>query len=456
MSVSIKIYKNFSKKKNSTKQPTGGTTVNVLFKDDCTVESPVFLIKGVDLDANYCLFNGAYYYIDDIVLRNNDIYELHCSKDVLATYKSTIGSYNAFIERAASSYDDKINDRMLSSQQLITNATQASTAIGLSNTGCLVFRTASSEGVSLYATTSMELLGAIYQNSTYGTSQTMWDSIVQSIGMSAVDASQYLLNVLWVPYSLSDLAGTSVTSIDLGFWDYTWPVETGWTCKKLSDMRKGTTRTLSMPTSAYTDFRAYSPEFSRYAIYLPGVGTVPLNTLDSHLSLSLSVECDLISGGVGYVISNTSGGNYIATFNGQLGVNIPMVSTNINSAGFLETVAGTVAAVAMAETGIGAAAAAAAGTVSAIKTIASEQGSINGYAGNIGFVKSHHQVIVSLEQFGSKQFPLSVAGRPLCEYKAISTLSGFIKCGAASIDIPGKGPDKDAVNSYLNGGFYYE
>ena len=42
-------------------------------------------------------------------------------------------------------------------------------------------------------------------------------------------------------------------------------------------------------------------------------------------------------------------------------------------------------------------------------------------------------------------------------YKANNTWDkGYIKCAAASVDIPGFASDKEAVNAALNGGFYYE
>lgn len=463
--MNVTFYSNFTKKKNSTKQPSGGTTLNCLMKKDCSISAPVFLIDGIDLSYNYCYFNGRYYFITDIVLNKNNIYEINCRVDVLATYKLQIGNYTAFVERAGSRFDDKINDVFLSSQQFITNAGVATTDVGMINGGCYIFRTVSGDGINSYATEDMEMLGAIYQNSTYGTSDTIIQSILDSIGMSALDASQYLLNVMWVPFDISSLSGTAVNGqdpsptsggIELGFWRYKWPAETGWAAKKLTEFRKGTTQTLVMPHSAYNDFRAYSSEFTRYTIFLPGVGTVNLNALDTKFELGITMECDLISGGIGYIIRNTGGGNYIATFNGQLGVNIPMVSTNINSAGFLESVAGTIAAVAASETGVGVAAALAAGTVNSVKTLASEQGSINGYNGNIGMIKRSHQVLVNIEQYGSKDFPLVVAGRPLYENTVINTLSGFVKCGGASLDIGGFENEKSEVNTYLNSGFYYE
>ena len=134
--MQITLYTNFSKKRNSTKQPTGtGTQADVVFKDGCSIDNPVFLINGVALGVNYLWFNGRYYFVDDIVLGNNNIYELHCSIDVLATWRSYIGSYNAFIERSDSSYDTKVNDRLLSSTQQITGSSVGTTAVGLNCTG---------------------------------------------------------------------------------------------------------------------------------------------------------------------------------------------------------------------------------------------------------------------------------------------------------------------------------
>lgn len=460
--MQIKLYTNFSKRRNSTKQPTGGTTVDVVFKDGCSTENPVFLINGVDLDVNYVGFNGGYYFVDDIVLGNNNVYELHCSIDVLATWKTLIGSYNTFIERSDSAYDNMINDRLLSSTQQITNSAVGTTSVGLSSGGCYVFRTIGVDsngdtGLFIYATNDLEVVGEIYNNTAYGVNQSIIDQIVQGLGMSALDTSQYLQSVMWVPYALSDLAGTATNDIVLGFYHAD---VTGRGVNKLSITNKGTSTTLVLPTNTYSDFRAGNPQFSVYNLYLPGVGTVGLDSLHaSRGTVSISIDVDLISGSVAYVLKHVNSGCIIATFTGQLGVNIPLVSTAVNSAGAVESFAGTAATVAAAvasENYFGAAAAAVSGTVSTVNTLTSAQGSLNGYTGNIGFAKRQHQVLCSVVNYGSKSFPASVAGRPLYEYRAINTLSGYVKCGAASIDIPGAGPNKDAVNAYLNSGFYYE
>ena len=58
--------------------------------------------------------------------------------------------------------------------------------------------------------------------------------------------------------------------------------------------------------------------------------------------------------------------------------------------------------------------------------------------------------------YDSAEFATNVNGRPLCKNVQLSTLSGYIQCAGASVDIPGFAGDKEAVNNALNGGFYYE
>ena len=64
--------------------------------------------------------------------------------------------------------------------------------------------------------------------------------------------------------------------------------------------------------------------------------------------------------------------------------------------------------------------------------------------------------MVGLNNYGSKVYPLSVAGRPLYEYETIGNLSGYVKCGGASLDISGFESEKDMVAEALNTGFYFE
>ena len=51
---------------------------------------------------------------------------------------------------------------------------------------------------------------------------------------------------------------------------------------------------------------------------------------------------------------------------------------------------------------------------------------------------------------------LAEIGRPLCQTKQISTLSGYILCQNADAQITGTQDEADKINGYLNSGFFYE
>ena len=65
-------------------------------------------------------------------------------------------------------------------------------------------------------------------------------------------------------------------------------------------------------------------------------------------------------------------------------------------------------------------------------------------------------IVVIAEHYGSKEFATSVAGRPLMQNVALSTLSGFVKCGNASVPVNAHASERDTINNFLNSGFYIE
>ena len=61
--MQLLLFKNFSKRRNSTKQvdDSTGIVTDVVLKQGTSIESPVFLIQGVDLEVNYVKFNNHYF-----------------------------------------------------------------------------------------------------------------------------------------------------------------------------------------------------------------------------------------------------------------------------------------------------------------------------------------------------------------------------------------------------------
>ena len=128
--MQLQLYRNFSKKENSTKipNPNTATVVEVTMKQSTSLDNPVFILQGVDLDVNYChLINGRYYFVNDIVLGNNNIYELHCSTDILATYRNEIFGSSFYVERSASHYNPWFIDPYVSVQSNIIRSVSRET-----------------------------------------------------------------------------------------------------------------------------------------------------------------------------------------------------------------------------------------------------------------------------------------------------------------------------------------
>lgn len=93
------------KRINSTSQVmTDTTTLDCKLKEICGIHSPVFLVQGL-IDTtrwNYCQWHNNYYYINEVIFVTNDILEVHCTLDPLATFKDAIENTYAYIQ-----YGDK-------------------------------------------------------------------------------------------------------------------------------------------------------------------------------------------------------------------------------------------------------------------------------------------------------------------------------------------------------------
>lgn len=460
MSISVTFYSNFSKRKNSTKQPTGGTSLNCVMKKDTSLLNPTFQIDGIQTSYNYCYFQGRYYFIDDITLNNNNIYDISCSIDALATYKSAIGSSTQFIERAASSYDLLVSDPLLSSQQQISNVAGNATQTFLDpDPGVYLIQTFSKSGVNVYAFTDTAQLTGILNNKAYGVSDNMLVSLIQTIGLNVLDISAYVSNPMWLPVNISSLLGNT-EKIQVGFWeliDAPDPFEG----KRITQRYLHDSGDINKPVNEYSDFRSYDPNFSKYIIYLPGCGTFSLPSIYLEETISYSVTVDIFTGNITYLLyskDNIGITSLIGKYSGQVGVNIPYSTTKTDYLGLMQNIlAPNIGGMGGDDINYAAIAKGVADTAFNVSRATVEPYvAVNSSTGNMSELKLYDDIMLTVTNIGSKEFPLAEAGRPLYEHKVINTLSGFVKCAGASLDIPGFESEKEMVNGFLNSGFYYE
>ena len=95
--MNITYWTDFTKRKNSTKQPTGGTQTTVRLKEPCGIYSPTFICSGVPESVKYVQAWGRYYFVTDVTHDGPELI-VSCASDPLATFKTAIGSTYADVE----------------------------------------------------------------------------------------------------------------------------------------------------------------------------------------------------------------------------------------------------------------------------------------------------------------------------------------------------------------------
>lgn len=111
--MTVTFYKNSSDKIVVDKEITQvGTAIsNAVIKEDVSIMDPVFLLRDFEYfnpaTCNYVYIDdlSRYYYITDIVILDQNLYEIHCHVDVLKSFASGIRSNSAVIARQQNNYD---------------------------------------------------------------------------------------------------------------------------------------------------------------------------------------------------------------------------------------------------------------------------------------------------------------------------------------------------------------
>ena len=115
--MNVVLYSNFSKKENSTLQPSGsGTTFDCKLKDATGVLSPQLefhFASGNPGSYNYARINtfGRYYFIREWTY-DRGVWIAQLEVDTLATWKSFIGVATLYVTRAASAWNNRVVDNL--------------------------------------------------------------------------------------------------------------------------------------------------------------------------------------------------------------------------------------------------------------------------------------------------------------------------------------------------------
>lgn len=462
--MNIRVWSSFTKRQNSTLQPgtTGSTQVTCVLKEETSIRNPSFILADPMPSITYVQAFGNYYFVTDIINMDAHRAEVVCSLDVLATYRSSILSYTAFVERSASNYDVYINDPLLSSRQIIVSESAINTPLpSFFGSGCYISEVmARDSGITLYVTPDLSVFRQILTPSCYN-NQDVLDWIDSKISQ-AFDLDVYVGSIKWVPFNASEI-GTASSDFYVG--PVNVGIPSGYVLRKANqDFIKRNTVSITLPSQGlFSDFRDCNPKYTQYSVTLAGVGVVDLDTavigscIHNSRTLYCDIRVDLVSGDIVYQFHTGNDNSQFARFKGNVSVNVPIGKSVSDVTNSLSMVSGGVAGGAVVGGVPGAIIGGVAGLVGAIHNELTPQTSVVGGAGNKADLESTRgYILLTRRVYGSKDFPTGVAGRPLCQNVTLSSLSGFCQCGNASVPVNARDADRAEINAYLNSGFYIE
>ena len=445
----IVLY-HFSKRKNSTKRPTGqGTEVPCLLKSATTFQNPTFILKkpmNDMLQFNYAKWADHYYFIDSTTSINAGQTEISCTEDVLATYKNEISNYTCFIERSSNQTtlaNDTMyiptNDWVLSTR----NVSHKEKIMTSTYSQQYIIRVVSRTGVASYYINGDQLnnlLDYMYTESNFT------DVITDAITKLMFDPFKYIVDLKWIPFFESAFKNNNNEAIQLGFWD------SGVMAKRIDEdtvVNFSYSFAFDNPIYAITDFRYYSSSFSNYFIKLPFIGVVAINPYKIDESVNALYQFDATSGLCNVFLQSKR--VVFASYQFQLSVPVQIgyASTNIAQL--------TTSAVSLVSAGLqGNIAQGMSSGIEAGRSITAPEVSMLGTIGNISNILNNQ--ILEFNSYACTSIDPDGASEGYADgnVRSISSLSGYIKCRNASIEISGFTGDQEAVNKYLNSGFYYE
>lgn len=481
-----------SKRKNSTLQPSLTASFDVLLKTPTSLHTPTFTISAASFPYNYLKWDDRYYFVTDVVAKNNSLFEVSAVVDVLATYKAEILASTQYVSYSNVSGNAWLADTRI---PLLKNATvsQASTTMNFLFTdgGFFVLSTIGKSGCELWAldrTGIGKLLDKVNDwsddlvNDVLNVGYT-WDSTDMGVNMASLgemltrtgivgnaysDAPSCIRSCIWVPFFASFFTGIGSDEIYLG----QFPTNvTAFKCKSSPATR---TVTLNIPWQ-HTDWRRSVCE--EVYLYLPLVGmvSIPSDEIVNETSLTIEWSATATDGCIAFRVS--AGNQVVGTYGANAAVNYPLGISQQASAGEIvqtafqgaqKTVSSGIStaqsaasgnAVGMVGGGIETAMNAIDAVYQTVNTALTRHNScIGGIGGGAGvgldlsakcFTVSHDTVIAPADM-------RNTMGVPTMKPMQLSSCSGYCQCANAHVAAAAELQELNEIDAYLNSGFYIE
>lgn len=466
--LNVTLYE-FKKRENSTLRPDSSVTQKThtaVLKDDTSLLNPK-LIFDFGLKGNPCFYNYAYiselgnryYFIRDWTVGPGHLWTATCEVDVLASWKTSIGQSRQYVTRSSYSYNGNIVDQLYTTKQGVTLTTESVDTpwkTSLKDGYFVIGVTNAQDGgigaVHYYALTQSQF----NELTSYMMSDVNWMSIsdiTEELQKALINPLQYISTCFWYP--TTSIFGSSVSSINIGFWDIAVSAKLINTTARISEYVS--IPIPKHPQKARGTYLNGGP-FSTYMLMFPGFGEVQLdaNELVTLDTLFCKVTLDCITGqGKLYIHDGANGaadGNILQVVRSQVAVPIQLSQGQTDVIG---AVSGTVGAIAkIAGGGLKGAISGTMGLLGNAIDAQIPKYSSNGSNGSFAEFENAPTIYASfypiIEEDNENR------GRPLCAVKTLSDLPGYQVIADPDLAIAGTSEENRAIKSYLANGYFYE
>lgn len=453
-------FYDFKKKTNSTATPSAtGAKYDCKVMTPSNILNPVIELKASPLAYNYAYIPswGRYYFIDDIQFTAG-AYVLSLSVDVLATYKAQIGSDTAYVLRSASNSDGAITDTLYPATTNITREivdakrplsvawdgwTNAYFVLGIQGYGT---DTGDNAGIIYYQATYsqfIQLLTGFYANSG---DAAFWGNIDKGVINSLNNITDFIVSCRAYPVSM-EVANTN-SKLYIGSWN------SGLTLPKVigGALFSYTFENIPKhPQQSRGDYLNMKP-YTSYNFISAMIGNFELDPFIMRDITSFTVDglIDYTTGEALIDFNATGNLRFIETF-ATVGVDVPLSGVEVNVGGIATGIAkGALSAVFGDWLGV------ASGIGNALLDGAQSANAKTSERGGFMIWSSTYSPYIDCIFHEVIDEDQANQGRPLCQVKTISTLSGYLVINNPHFSGAMLNDENNMVNNYMAGGFYYE
>lgn len=456
----------FSKKLNSTALPGGDhVTYNCRIKEPCGILAPVISLN-LGLENNPAQYNYAYipafnrYYFIKEWTFENALWNATMQVDTMASWRGYIGGSSCYILRCSNTFEGKILDNSypgISMTSLQDSQTSSPWITDNMDNGTYVVGVAGQKTTYyMFMAGGLDLFFQYLFSNNYANAVTggAWADIYPQL-KAQCNPLQYITSIMWFPFAAT---GTEVDTIRVGWVDVpaaAWRVDgsglrnglSGWTIRRHPQADRG-------------EYLNNAP-YSGYTLFYPPFGSINLDPDCMANSVNIIAEWNIdLRTGQGTMIvacgDEMEGNTHVMSWvHSQIGVHYQVSQVVNRGYGIGNTIMPAISAAANIATENYAQAGVAVlgefGNFAASKIpSATTVGSMGGMDTLRGLPALQYEFKLVAEEDNAHK------GRPLCNMRRIDTIPGYIKVANAYIDIPATQDERNAIISYMEGGFYYE